>query len=275
VIDAMFAHIDFKNLAQSENFGYAASVPFFKKKKQLAFKPGLNILYGPNGCGKTTVLKMLGDTLCATQGGASTVTERVIHQEIDMGFGNRVMRDKIGLTVAHDGQPVVFCDPRNAGGMVSGQLDNDFFKQGVREITTRASHGEKSMHRGNAVFGLLDGKLPFPSAIARHIVSNQVNEVWQEALAVLDKRFVPSVTVGQPTVLLDEPEANFSIDWQVKLWKLLGDPKVAERFQIIVATHSVFALGLAHAHYIDFHKGYRPDIEQFLRHRFAPAPSEA
>lgn len=57
----MFEHLHLKGLAQSARFAYAKDVSFFKGRKQVVFKPGLNILVGPNGCGKTTVLRILAE----------------------------------------------------------------------------------------------------------------------------------------------------------------------------------------------------------------------
>ena len=113
----MFSHIDLKGLASSTQFGYAAGVPFFKDKKKIAFKPGLNILVGPYGSGKSTVLRLLAESTCSFQGGVSAITEHAISQGVDMMAGLRLNggagkhKDKLGLKVHHDGQPVVFSDP--------------------------------------------------------------------------------------------------------------------------------------------------------------------
>jgi hypothetical protein len=60
--------------------------------------------------------------------------------------------------------------------------------------------------------------------------------------------------------------------WQARLWELLARPDIAQKFQVIVATHSAFALGIAHANYIDFEPGVRAESESILRARLgAPA----
>lgn len=56
----MFAHLDLTGLPQSKLFNYAKDVPYFQGRSQVTFQPGLNILVGPNGCGKSTVLNILG-----------------------------------------------------------------------------------------------------------------------------------------------------------------------------------------------------------------------
>lgn len=119
----MFSHIDLKGLAASPQFGYAKDLPFFQDKKNIAFKPGLNILVGANGTGKSTVLRMLAESTCSFQDGHSAITEATIRQGVDMPGGLRKNgnstkhRDRLGLKVHHDGQPVVFSDSRQTVGL--------------------------------------------------------------------------------------------------------------------------------------------------------------
>lgn len=270
----MFQRIAFKGLKESHHFGYAAELPFFKGKRELNFKPGLNILFGPNGCGKSTVLQILARTMCASQGGVSVITEAAVQDGVDMfrGFGEnrKPMRSKVGLQVEHDGQPLVFCDPRASVGLLGGQLDEDFLEAGINEAQqlNRASHGQQSLARSNVALGVLFGKLKFPTEVPSRLNRKRVNDVWLKALDILDAQMRPSIPTGQRTVLLDEPEANFSLAWQVRLWEVLERPEVADNFQVIVASHSPFAVGIKHANYIDFVDGFRQECEGSLRKRF-------
>lgn len=274
----MFASIDLKGLKKSKLFGYAADVPFFKDKKTVEFKPGLNILFGPNGCGKSTVLNILGLTMGATQGGLSCVTEDLVHKTIDMlgalrnprTGAKKEMSDQIGLAVAHDGQPVLFCDPRQTVGLSGGAFDNDFFETGMTEALdrNRLSHGQRSLSRANAALGILAGKLVFPKNVVHRVQKAHVNETWEKALTVLEARMAATLPKGQPTILLDEPESNLSLLTQANLWGLLAHPDVAANYQVIVASHSPFALGISHANYISFSDGYVDKTLACLRDRF-------
>ena len=40
-------------------FRYASDLPSFADGKEYIFKEGVNIIVGDNGCGKTTLIKML------------------------------------------------------------------------------------------------------------------------------------------------------------------------------------------------------------------------
>ena len=277
----MFHKIELAKLSQSEAFKYAQSLPWFKDRQEIVFKPGLNIFLGRNGSGKSTVLKMLGDGLCATQGGISAVTTDVISSQIDMmsSIGARLrnpavqvpeMTDRIGLEIVHDGQPVVYCDPRRTVGISGGGLDDDFADAGIIEAMTahRRSHGELALYRVNPALAMLNGKAKFPDQIQRLVQRDQVNDRWQMALDLLEARLQARRGKGQPTILLDEPESNYSLVWQSRLWGILARREVADRFQVIVASHSAFALGISHANYFEMTPGIREEAEEALRARF-------
>lgn len=89
--------------------------------------------------------------------------------------------------------------------------------------------------------------------------------MWQSAIALAKEGLKAAVEAGQPTVLLDEPEAGLSLVWQAKLWELLRDPAVAQRYQVIVATHSVFGLDVPGATYVDMATGYREEALAAVR----------
>jgi predicted ATPase len=271
----MFDNINLKGLAKSDRFGYAAKQDFFVGRKKIQFKPGLNILFGPNGSGKSTVLNMLGETMCAVQGGVSTVTHSALRDTVELMSSRSASKktknpDKIGLAIVHDGQPVVFCDPRQTVGLIGGGFDDDFFGKGVSETMNNrtASHGQKTLCRVNDSIAILLGKSLFPEEVDFRFKRSSVNDMWGSAFDIIEARMKGSIAKAQPTFLLDEPESNYSLLWQSRLWSLLSRAEICEKFQIIVATHSVFSLGIEHANYIDLKDGFREEIEVGLRAKF-------
>ncbi len=272
----MFKSISFANLKASSKFGYAAQLPYFKERESLNFTPGLNVLFGPNGCGKSTILKMLGGAMCATQGGVSTITESALRENVDLWAGassDSKPASKAGLHVVHDGKPVVFSDPRMHQGLMGGSFDDDFFEKGVIETShiSKRSHGQAVLARVDSALATLLGKVPFPDTVDNRLDKRALNDTWKRGLTVLEEQMASNCEAGLPTVLLDEPEANFSLVWQARIWKLLAQPDVSQKYQVIVASHSPFALGIAHANYIDFEAGFRQECEAVLVGRFRPA----
>ncbi|KWT95574.1 MULTISPECIES: AAA family ATPase [unclassified Variovorax] len=252
----MYTSISFTGLKRSPLFGYAAQLPFFAGRKKLDFKPGLNILFGPNGCGKSTVLRILSDTMCATQGGVSAITEESLRSTIEAPFQKAAV-DGIGLKVTHDGQPAVFVDSRKQIGVSGGSFDEDFLREGIMsKLSEReASHGQVSVQRINRALAILAGKAKMPTDIVRKVGAGNLNSVWKPKLELIEGRMAASIEPGQPSILLDEPESNFSIEWQSQLWHAFAQERSTASFQIIVATHSVFALGISGANYVEFTPG--------------------
>lgn len=265
----MFSHIDLSGLQKSSVFSHAVGLPFFKDRPRLDFKPGLNIIVGPNGSGKSTVLRMLAESMCAFQGGVSKVTDQVVS---DIGLKRKDKAiDPMGVKVVHDGQPVIFCDPRQIVGLVGGAFDYDFMDRGVQETMTsgKQSHGQNSMRRANQALAVLLENKPFPDASSIKLPEVREGGSERPEMKVLRERMAASIPMGQPTILFDEPEANYSLLWQARLWDILSNPERMEKFQIIVATHSAFALGIPHAHYIEVEPLFRLEAEALLRMRFS------
>lgn len=253
----MIESISFSKLKSSPLFGFAAGLEFFKGRRELKFKPGLNVLFGSNGSGKSTVLKMLGQSLCATQSGQSCFTREALESTTVFKLSGP-QKDAIGLPIAHDGQPVLYCDPRHAVGLTaSGRVDQEFAAAGMSELADRQklSHGQVAVRQVNRILSVLSGDTPKPTKVGSITGLSGWNDVWQRKLAVVQERMQPRIEKGPLTVLLDEPETHFNFAWQEQIWAALIDTASRSDFQLIVATHSPFCLGIAGANYIEFDPG--------------------
>jgi predicted ATPase len=238
----MISHIDFKEIALSKNFKYAASLDFFKQHETMDFKPGLNIIFAPNGTGKSTILKVLAQFTASEQGGVSTLTNSW-SQDV-MGFDGGNLK---GLNVQHDGQPVMYTNPREAVGLIGGMagFDDDFFDQGIMEVQLHQSTGLTTLHRMNRILSVLTGKSEFPKEIVKK------SRVSEEAKKLLEA----SIPVGQKTIIMDEPESGLAIHVQANIWKVIQKAAIEQDLQIIVATHCPFSL-TCEANYIELQPGY-------------------
>lgn len=258
------------NLSNSAMFRYAQHLPIFMDKERITFKPGLNILFGKNGNGKSTLLQIIGQTTACMQRGFSVVTSNHVYSTTKFEGGK--IFDLINLDVVHDGQSVMYFD-----GHKRIELDNDFYKESFLETIenhSQQSPGEKILKRFDEVYKIIKGKEPIPSEIlyksgSQYFTKEKLMErhdsVDARKFRVIEKRLNPQIEVGQPTICLDEPEVNLCFLSQHALWNTLKSKKVTNKYQLIVVTHSLAALGIKDAHYIDFDDGtYRQECEKLL-----------
>lgn len=232
------------------------------KPRTFTFEPGLNILWGKNGSGKTTVIKLLARLLHCEQSGAPVVTEHSVRELFDgFGFGDEKAPGKLkkAITLDHDGQGVRHFDPTVAVGLMGGMsaFDWDFGMEGIQNTMFKGSAGQTTMFRIDKIIGaLLKGE---PAEIDRRIKAEGVNDSWAKQLKVAEHFLKGSGKKGQPTVLLDEPERSFDLPTQVMIWRFIR--AYSKQVQFIVASHSFFALGLPGVNYIELTDGY---LEQGL-----------
>lgn len=238
----MFSKISFDGIEKNKDFGYAANLDFFKENKEVEFKKGLNIIFAPNGSGKSTILSMLAIATACEQGGRSVVTE-------DWGYAH-FSKSLEGVEVDHDGQPVMYANPRNTVGLISGAaFDDDFMSEGIFNSQNKESTGRTTTLRLANILSVLYGKSSFPKEIEFRLK--------EERLAPERKRVLEArIEKGQRSIIMDEPESGLAIQAQSNLFDIIDKAAKEQDLQIIIATHSIFSLTCTDANFIELSKGY-------------------
>lgn len=225
--------------------GYATKLPAVKGRT-FKFEPGLNILFGPNGCGKTTVLKVVG-AYSGTAGGWSRFLDPdILRHEKD---AKRLPEDFARLapggceaTVEWDGTASFLMSPET-GAPAFGALDDSQdglmgMTDVVAELIGKPSEGQSRLIRLNR---FLDVRKAVPDLTKLPERHKHVNSTWQRYMEEFAAYTGSLSRSGPATVLLDEVDRSLSIPNQEVLWsKIL--PKLAETSQVIAATHCPFAL---------------------------------
>lgn len=238
---------------------WLSSVEALKAPRTFEFKPGLNVLWGRNGAGKTTLTKVLARLLHCEQGNHPVVTKESLAALVGDSF--EPVDVAKGVAITHDGQGTRHFDPGHAVGLAAGgaAFDWEFGTEGIHNQLFRGSAGQTTMFRFDRILGeIVAGEVPdvewkFPRA---H------NSVWADRVKTADLFLKANAEKGQPTILLDEPERSYDLNAQVGVWRLLR--AYADEVQFIVASHSLFALKIPGAHYIELSPRYLSGSEAVL-----------
>lgn len=236
---------------------WLGNVATLKEPRKFEFTPGLNILWGRNGSGKTTVLKLMARLFHCEQGGAPVVTQNSLHELFPIGtrLDDDPERLLKSVKVVHDGQGIRHFDPSHAGGLLGGgsAFDDDFFTMGVMNTMFKGSAGQTTMFRFEQLMGhfLKEGKAP---EVEYRMKKDHVNDLWGKRISTVENFLKGKGDKGPATIMMDEPERSFDLPMQVQCWRFIR--AYAHKAQFIVASHSVFALNIPEAKYHEMEPGY-------------------
>jgi energy-coupling factor transporter ATP-binding protein EcfA2 len=257
----MIYHLSIKDPAKTP-VKWLADVAAFRQPRAFEFKPGLNILWGRNGSGKTTLTKVLARLFHCEQGNQPVVTEESLRELV--GDGSLKVADVRGsLSVVHDGQGVRHFDPGHAVGLIAGgaAFDWDFGGEGVANTMFRGSAGQTTMFRFDRLINeVVAGEVP---EVAWKFPRGWTGEdIWGQRVELAAHLLEGNAEKGQPTVLLDEPERSYDLNAQVGVWRFLR--AYSDQVQFIVASHSLFALKIPDANYVELSPRYLAGSEAVL-----------
>jgi len=238
----------------------------FPEGLTMKFAPGLNVLWGANGSGKSTILRLIAKMLHCEQGYEPVVTSESM-RSLTPRYADRSSSSKEAtrkekfdaVQLVHSGLGTCLFDPDHKVGLIGGAFDDDFFSQGLMNTMFRGSSGQGTMHRFDRVLvRAMAGKAPEVVWKVRKEdatkplkagASDYDIERHEQAKWVLDTLAGdPTIANAErPTFMMDEPDRSLDILRQKSIWHMLRC--ASQRSQIIVAAHSLFALGLPEATY--------------------------
>ncbi len=260
----MITHIQFRD-------GFPLSLPHFVQNGQsrrFEFTPGVNILFGPNGCGKSTILDTIKSYCFIEKGGWTKLQD-------PMKFGMNSIRDlphalayfapgRVSALVGWDGTPTLY----NKGDIElskdwffydSGQLSDGITTQQehVGFLADKPSTGQYRINRLNKIRDLIASPPTMQSPPS--VPSPQVRNALED-----QKKYMQSLnSTGRCTLLLDEPERALSVPMQRDLFNMITE--IGQFAQVIVATHSPFCLGIKQSNVIDVVPNYSTDTLEAVK----------
>jgi len=225
--------------------------------KTFKFVKGLNVLFGPNGCGKTTLLNIAG-AYSGTEAGWSRFNEPSYSNKSP--YPETFSEKAPGAAKAKvewDGSASFLMSPKTGdprGSSIDDSQDGLMdFGMVVSEMMAKVSSGQSRIIRINK---LVDVLKQVPDLSKKPSNYENVNDTWQKAMDKFVKYVKTLPREGPPTVLLDEVDVSLSIPLQKVFW-LESMVNLAKKFQVIVATHCPFALVHRHADgFVEMERGY-------------------
>jgi len=256
-------------------------IPFLRTRPRIAFKPGLNVVYGGNGSGKSTLITTLAILSHCYQAGVQRVTETSLRDMFRYADRNPSGTPddahlKTMQRTIHDGAEVRYVTAsRGIGGPTDRELDEDF---GVESLMLMRAENRHSS--GQFMYVKVQRVLAQKPTKEIKGLDMPANSLWQRRLDVVREHLTAQPRPGLPpqrVFLCDEPERSMDFERQAELWSLFknaASPKSTS--QIIVATHCPFALGIEGAHYIETVDGaIDKAIAMMAQQGWARAPTPA
>lgn len=246
-------------------FKYAEKV--FKKGQTFKFKPGINIIVGENGCGKSTLIKIAKTYLLCNNGIESN--ESRINELFDY-WTNTEISD--GAEVKADYTLKAF-SLRTVAEMDESEKLGSFANFGLTYLSKNSSDGEKILqsviHLLNRIFDK-DNDNKFPIKGINNIKENS-NEVWRRYaelyLEYIEKNKIEDKDeFKEYTIFMDEPDKNLSIKNIEDILPVISEHK--EHGQIIAVVHNpilIYHLSKnKDINFIEMSKNYIDNVREFV-----------
>ena len=226
--------------------------------KTFKFEPGkLNIIFGPNGCGKTTILKAIaGNAGIAGDGmtraaeplevfgwNTNTADVKDVAEYIQGLKQNTAKVDWDGNVVYYDNFAHTFSKGHSVIGGLEGTALGSFSDEiAFRVNGEKTNSGKKAMWMFGNILAYQKRGLTIEKIFEPHINDKRLNDTWLNSYKTQAAYFQQFENYGKEvpmTILFDEPEVNYDI---MTVWKLYSVvfPKICQDYgtQFITVSHS-------------------------------------
>lgn len=228
--------------------------------KELTFTRGLNIFWGKNGSGKSSILRLIAKMFHAEQGRYSFVSSESMSELFGFSSAKKDTTNTVlnSVSIEHDNQGLMYFDPDHRPGLIGGMagFDYDFMDAGMSSIFSKGSSGQLNVHNVSSLLTNIKEAKPTQPVY-------KVSSKYDKRVDKVKEFFKGSLPDGPPTFLLDEMDRSVDMPYQLGLWRFLQEK--SKTCQIIVASHSPFAVEVAGANYIEFSPGYLNACKQSIK----------
>ena len=230
-------------------------------EREFIFKD-INIIFGENGTGKSVLLDTIAKYVAIdARGWSSGLTPSRIKNHKNKSYIEAINdSSNYGIIdINWDGVACYLSDTsRNTSNSVNNLMsgnNNEELSFSESLIMSKKGHssGEQVRVMINRLVNLKVPDLKIP-------VNSEANDTWKNAGELLSNYVKNLPTNGKPTLLMDEPDKSLDFNSQAVFWNLILK-ELAKKYQLIIITHSVFALGNKDWNIIDKNNYYETSNE--------------
>lgn len=266
----MIKSIQYTNLENVPSY-YAAGVKSLTQfiKKPMEFKTGINVILGPNGIGKSTIIRDLAKYFYCYNTGIFELTDSAISEVYDHTLNKDWIyteRLKDGMTISSDGQVCYISSKRFNGNVDVCNRDYGNNMDGLAEAWNNfhSSSGQTNLRSLNHIWNLIK-KLDFDTHRKKVITDYKQSNQYKDRHSGITEFYHienPDLSPSVPTILMDELDANLDVVNTVYLFKAFEI--LSDRFQIIMSTHSPLLYYIKNVNVIELIPGYYKRCDEEL-----------
>lgn len=232
--------------------------------RKIEFKPGINLIFGPNASGKTTILKALAGKGGTTDGYPKLVGPLDLHKFLEEGTQDHVTKYitnlmKNSADIEWDGTPIYYDNfanrktTGNLGDLCGSVLGNDVITELKYMLSKdKISLGQNSIYLLNRLFDIAKKHTSYADIFKEYVNADgtfkkfNCNEYWEKAYKVQLEYYLSfenSLVNSPNTFLFDELDKSMDI---ANIYRLYTDilPRFVDEIgiQVIIISHSPLVL---------------------------------
>jgi energy-coupling factor transporter ATP-binding protein EcfA2 len=240
--------------------GFLHETPHIKDRI-FEFKPGLSVIIGNNGSGKSSLLKVMAAYCGIDKGGFSKISDPAklgtqFQSHYPLMYRN-YSPGKCDAIIEWDGTPTFYNDSDTlAKNDMTWFMNPDQSSDGISSeaeqldvMASKPSSGQYRIHKLNKIMQMLQNP-PKLDHVPEYVKSPE-----ERAIAQFEVNYFNSLPrTGPMTILLDEPEKALSLEKQFELFDTLK--QLAKHFQVIMVSHSSFVFYEDNVNFIEMTPGF-------------------